>query len=239
MQYKIGICDDEPLQVKVNGLYVKEIAKRNKYNIDMKGFTSIPQLLTYLEKDELDVLFLDIDMGQDSGIITAQKLSTLYPNLIIVFVTGHREFANEAFDVEAMGYVVKPVEEHRLERVFKKAMLQAGALKNQKPDSTLIITEDNIKKKINQSDIIYIERQKSKSIIYTKTKEYQVYETITSLFERLDRIFLRVNQGEIVNMQDIKELKDNTVFLKNGLQMSIGRTFKKNVMDTYLSFPSV
>ncbi|MDF2587340.1 MAG: Response regulator of the LytR/AlgR family [Anaerocolumna sp.] len=237
MNYIIGICDDEILQIKVNGLYIKEIAKKNKFEVDIKGFESSRKLFHFLSENELDILFLDIDLGVDSGIEIATKLASLYPNIIVIFVTGHREFANEAFDVEAMGYVVKPVEALKMERVLKKAILQVTAIKNQKPVSTLVITEENLKKKINQAEIIYIERLQTKSIIHTKNKVYKVYEPITSLCKRLNQDFLRVNQSEIVNIHEIKEIKDNLVYLKNNISMSIGRTFRKSVIDTYLGTP--
>lgn len=236
MNYKIGICDDEVMQIKINALFIKEIAKRNNYDISLIGFQSSKQLTSHLSKNSLDILFIDIDMGEESGITTATNLTKSNPNLVIVFITGHREFTNEAFDIEAFGYILKPVEEKKIERVFKKAILQATAIKSQLPSSTLVITEDNLKKKINQRDIIYISRQQTKSVIYTSFAEYKVYETITSLYNRLESNFLRINQSDIVNMREIKEIRENHVFLKNNIDMTLGRTFRKQAIDTYYKF---
>lgn len=233
MQYNIGICDDESLQLKLNNVYLKEIASRNQHKINVIGFTKSAQLFSYLQTETLDILFLDIDLGEESGIEIAQKLSTQYPKIIVIFLTGHREFANEAFDVEALGYVLKPIDERKLERIFMKAITQVIGIKNKLNAACLVITEENIKKKINQSDIIYIERVLAKSIIHTKTREYQVYEPLTSLCKRLDHTFLRINQSEVVSAKEILKLEGNTVFLKNGKELSIGRTFKKTVLDLF------
>lgn len=235
MKYRIGICDDEVLHVKINALFVQEIGKRNHFEVDVKGFTKISQLQKYLMKESLDILFLDIDLGEDSGILLAAELMEQYPELVIIFITGHREFTGEAFDVEAMGYIVKPVEEQKMERVLKKAILQVMALKGQNCQQELVITEENIKKKIIEDDIIHIERELSKSVIHTRDKDYKVYETMTSLCERLSSNFLRVNQSEAVNRKEIEEIRDNMVTLKNGKMITIGRTYRKAVMESYFN----
>ncbi|MBP1755115.1 MAG: LytTR family transcriptional regulator [Firmicutes bacterium] len=116
MKFIIGICDDEKLQVKVNGLYIKEIAERNHWELSLIPFNSGKGVMEYLQTKKLDVLFLDIDLGNESGIGVAEKLAAKYPELVVIFITGHREFANDAFDVDAMGYIVKPVDEKKMER---------------------------------------------------------------------------------------------------------------------------
>lgn len=233
MEYKIGICDDEPIQLKVNYIYIKEITTRNQISVTVQSFCNSAQLFSYLKNQELDILFLDIDLGEESGITIAEHLAQEYPDIIIVFLTGHREFTNEAFDVEALGYVVKPINEQKLERTLNKAFTQAYGIKNRSNGSSLIITEENIKKKIPQPDILYIERIQAKSLIHTKKRIYQIYEPLTSIYERLDQNFLRINQSEIVNRGEIITIQGNTVFLQDGRQLSIGRTYKKAVMANF------
>lgn len=233
MSYQVGFCDDEIYQIKVNNLFLKEIASKNGYDFDCHGFSSGKQLRNYLTSHHLDLLFLDIDLGDETGIEAAAWVARNYPDTIIIFVTGHREFAEEAFEVEALGYLVKPYDIKKMENVLKKAMNLLGERAVKEPAAEIIITDENIKKKISLQDILYVERQQSKSIIKTKQKEYQVYETITSLRERLGDSFIRINQGEIVNNNMIKEIKGNTAYLKNGKEMSIGRTYRKEVLAKY------
>jgi DNA-binding LytR/AlgR family response regulator len=233
MKYIIGVCDDEKLQVKVNGLYIKEIALRNNWEIAMVPFTTGKAVLDYLATNKMDILFLDIDLGNESGINIAERIAVKYPELVVIFVTGHREFANDAFDVDAMGYIVKPVDEKKIERVLKKTITHVEAIRMKKPSESIIITVENLKKKILQSDILYIERQQAKSIVFLKGKEYGVYETLTSLAERLTDDFLRVSQSYIVNKSFIANIKGNSVFLKNGMDIPIGRTFRKQVLEAY------
>lgn len=233
MTYQIGICDDEEYQIKLNGLYLKELATQNNWDMEYHGFKKGSNVLKYMEKKPLDILFLDIDLGEESGIRMAAQLAARYPKLVVIFVTGHREFAGEAFEVEAMGYLVKPYDIKKMERILRKALLQVTALNNYGESKEIVITDENLKKKISIEEIKYIQRQLSKSVICTDKRSYNVYETITSLCERLGDGFLRVNQGEVVAIREIAEIKGNTVVLKNEMEMAIGRTYRKEVLDTY------
>ncbi len=233
MSYQVGFCDDEVYQIKVNSLFVKEIAEKNNYDLEYHGFQSGKQLRNYLETKPLDVLFLDIDLGDETGIEIASWVAKNHPHIITVFVTGHREFAEEAFAVEAVGYLVKPYDIKKMESTMKRVMSQLDKKEEPQEDFGLIITDENLKKKIDIRDIMYIERQQAKSIIVTQEKEYQVYETITSLCERIGEGFIRVNQGEVVNAELIKEIKGNTIYLKDGKEMTIGRTYRKDVLSRY------
>lgn len=233
MAYQIGLCDDEEYQIKLNGLYLKEIASKNSYDIKCHGFKTGRQVLKYLTVNPLDILFLDIDLGEESGIEVATKLAEKYPELVVIFVTGHREFTGEAFEVEAMGYLVKPFDIKKMESILSKALLQVSAIQKKQEEREIVITDENLKKKININDILYIQRQHSKCIIYTRHRTYNVYETLTSLYERLGEGFLRINQGEVSNMREILEIRSNVVVLKSGIQMSIGRTYRKEVLEKY------
>lgn len=233
MSYQIAFCDDEIYQIKVNSLFLKEIASKNGYDLEYHGFQSGKQLKAYLESNSLDVVFLDIDLGNETGIDVAAWLAKNHPDILTIFVTGHREFAEEAFEVEALGYLVKPFDIKKMENVMKKAMNHLENKQETQTNSELIIIDENIKKKIGCRDILYILRQQSKSVITTSEREYQVYEPLTSLCQRIGDSFIRVNQGEVVNCSMIKEIKGNTLYLKNGMEMSIGRTYKKEVLAKY------
>lgn len=233
MTYQIGLCDDEVYQIKVNGLFLKEIASQNDMDLDYHGFTSGAQLRKYLSNKELDILFMDIDLGEESGVELAAQLSRQYPKMVIAFVTGHREFMEEAFDMDAMGYLVKPYEIKRMESVLRKSLLQVSALKHSVKEPELVVIDENLRKKIMCKDIIYIQRQQCRSMVVTAQREYCVYEPITALFERVGDGFIRPNQSEVVNINYIRTIENNTVKLKNGMEMPIGRTYRKEVMLRY------
>ena len=200
-------------------------------------FQSGEKLIEFVENHAVDIAFLDIDLKGMNGIVIASRILKKNPKVITIFVTGHREFAYDAFTVEAFSYITKPIDSDRLDRVFKKAILQANDISNRKLRAPFIITEENIKKKINQSIIIYIERVESQSVIVTKTSKHYVYETITSMAERLEDNFLRINQGIIVNLTEVASLQGNQVTMKTAEVFTVGRAYSKDVKKRYLEFP--
>ena len=84
----------------------------------------------------------------------------------------------EAFDIDAMGYLVKPYEINRMERVLRRSILQVMALKQSVKEPEITVIDENLKKKIICKNIIYIQRQQYKSVVVTPQREYCVYEPI-------------------------------------------------------------
>jgi DNA-binding LytR/AlgR family response regulator len=240
MKLTIAVCDDENITLKINCTYIKELSQKYKVDANVIGFSSGDDLLDYMEHNEdIDMAFLDVDMRGMNGIQTAGMMVRKNPRTVIIFITGHKEFAYDAFTVEAFSFLVKPIDPERLDRIYKKAVLQVSDLMNRRLRSSLIITEDNIKKKINQSAILYIERIEARSVIVTKTTSHGVYESITSLENRLEDNFLRINQGIIVNLNEVAGVQGTQVTMKAGEIFPIGRTYLKQVKKSYLNYPQV
>jgi DNA-binding LytR/AlgR family response regulator len=239
MKLTIAVCEDESLPLKINCTYIEELSKKYKVDASIVGFTSGEAALAYMNKEEIDIIFMDIDLKGMNGIQTASMLLKRNPRIITIFVTGHKEFAYDAFTVEAFSFLIKPIDSERLERIFKKALLQFSDLNYRKQRAPLIITEDNLKKKINQSSILYIERVDAQSVIVTKSSRHYVYETITSLSERLENNFIRINQGIIVNLSEVEGLVQRALTLKSGEEFSVGRTYLKEVKRKYLEYPHI
>lgn len=244
MTYRIGICDDKKVEAHITTLYIKDYAKRHDCKCSVREFYMAEKMEQYLLKEELDIVFLDIDLdgdeekgkeclSQNNGITLARKFRKIYPDLVIIFVTGHREFTAHAFDVEAIGYILKPIDQGRLERILKKGMLQVNALKSEQENGAILVTEENLKKKLNISDIIRLERQNRKTRIITLDKDYYVYETIASLEEQLKGKFLRISQSDLVNPSRIIGIEKNQAILRNGTRLNIGRTYIKKVREWY------
>ena len=239
MKINMIVCDDEGLALKINITYVEEFIKKFKLDANVTGFTNGEAVIEYIENNEVDIIFLDIDLKGLNGLSLASKIQRKYPRVVIIFITAHREYALEAFSVEAFNYLLKPIDLERMERIFKKAILQVYDLKNRSQRVPLIITEENVKRKISQAGILYIERVKSQSIIVTKAVNHSVYESITSLIGRLENNFLQINQSVIVNLEEVEAIKGSIVKMKQGQLFSIGRTYYKNVKKVYMEYPKV
>lgn len=115
----IIIVDDEKMAIDVLSIMIRKLFP---LQVGIKGtFTNAADALCYLEKNKVDVVFLDIEMVDTHGIQVAKKLLQKYPTLQIIFVTAHAQFAVDAFEVEATDYLLKPVHEKRLLAALTKA----------------------------------------------------------------------------------------------------------------------
>lgn len=235
MQYRIGICDDEEMMININSLYIKAIAKKLDLDIILHTFSSGEDLLAYTDSHALDIAFLDIDMDGISGISAAFSLRKKYPNIVTIFITGHSEYALEAFDTDAAGYLVKPLNPEKLEYTLKKAIKYTKLIKNAAINKYITITEDNIKKKLPQYQIIYFEKEGNQCKVVTAKETHYWYITVKSLLQLLDDDFIQVNQGVIVNHIHIKNIIKNSIILKDGSSFQIGRKYLPLVKERFFT----
>lgn len=115
----IVIIDDEKMAIDVLSIMLKKLTN---FSICIKGaFTNTEDAFACLAREQVDVLFLDMEMIDFHGLQVAAKIKDDYPDIQIIFVTAHSQFAVEAFDIEATDYLLKPVRENRLVKAMIKA----------------------------------------------------------------------------------------------------------------------
>ncbi len=129
----IIIVDDEKMAIDVLSIMLKRLTQ---FQVDIKGaFTNAADALRFLEKESVDLVFLDIEMIDVHGMQVAKQLLQKHPSLQIVFVTAHAQFAVDAFEVEATDYLLKPVHEKRLYTALEKAHNRWQLLQSLVPDA--------------------------------------------------------------------------------------------------------
>ncbi len=233
MHLNIGVCDDEELQVKVNTSYINDVAAANSLDTTIHGFTTLSSLFDFLEKHKIDILFMDIDMGGKSGIKAATEMFTKYPDLLVIFITGHREFAYEAFDMDALGYLLKPIVPAKLEHTLLKAIEQLKTRREKAETKYLIFYDDKNKVRVSVSEILFIERIRSHVQITTAKTQYRVYDSIKKFAERLEDDFVQINQSELINKDEIENIKGYTLYTKHCGEKVISRKYRKEVLDAF------
>lgn len=233
MKYNIAICDDEDMMIKINTVYITELSKKMKLDVSVHGFTDGRDLIDFACEHKIDIAFLDIDMPEISGISSAMSLKKINKDIIIIFVTGHKEFALEAFDADAVGYIVKPVQPEKLERILRKAINLINMSKNQIISKSIFIIEDNVKKKLLIHQIISIEKEGNRCKIVSINETHYCYMTISKILNELDKDFWQINQGVVVGKRYIKDIYGNEVIMKNGQRYVLGRKYSKDVKDRF------
>ncbi len=173
-----------------------------------------------------DVLFLDIRMPKTDGMSLAEALHKLKNPPAIVFVTAYGEYALKAFEVEAIDYLVKPVEEERLVAALDKVAAHATPRRQSRPPQERIPVEKSGRKVLVPVDQIrYIEAKDDYSCIYTDTDRYLSTISLAQLENRLGpHGFFRVHRGYIVNLAHVEDVEVvSSGILKLGLNGISGK----------------
>lgn len=209
MQLKVAICEDDTILCEDAKQRISKI--RPDYLIDTY-FTGDELLLT---DARYDIVFLDIEMPGRDGMCIAKELRAKKYSGHIIFLTSHTEFMPEAFKVKAFRFLDKPIKVEDLEETLVEAEKEIYQ------DKKLIITDYGVERLINVSDILYIEVQKNKTLIYTI---YEVLETNYTLKywvrELGTKDFFQVHKSYIVSLRNIKEFDVDCVRL-HGTEASV------------------
>lgn len=123
------IIDDEKLSIDLLCYFL------NKYKVDITAtYTNAVMALNNAETDRPDVLFVDIEMPEINGIMLARSLKSLFPDIIIIFITAYSQYAVESFEVQPLDYLLKPVTEGRIVKMLEniKKQYELLSLKNNK-----------------------------------------------------------------------------------------------------------
>lgn len=162
---KIAICDDEQhIHDMVEELLLL-YSKENQIVIDIVHYLSAKQLLE--EKEELDVLLLDIEMPELDGIEAALKLRDWGMEYKIIMLTAREDRYRDAFKIGAFRFVPKPIEELELYRAIDDVREHLVGLEK------VTVFRDGISYQIAQRDILYVEADRSASLIFTDQDEYR------------------------------------------------------------------
>lgn len=239
MAYKILICDDNRVELKILYTYTQTFVSMYKQKAEIYTFYNAQDVMSFCEANQIDIAFLDINLGEReyNGIKIAGHILKYSPNVVNVFVTGEMVTIPEVFNVRGFDYIQKPIDSEKFRLSFLRAIKQAGAVRNIQSTAPLIITVDNLKKKIRQSHILHIEKELARSKIVLRNGDtFHVYETIKSLYERLEHDFIQINQSVILNMSYIADISKGIVLMKSGATFVLGRSYTKTVRDKFQNY---
>jgi DNA-binding LytR/AlgR family response regulator len=218
--------DDEPLALTVIENYVGKIPGLNLID----KITSPVQALEILKNNTIDLLFLDIQMSEISGIDFLKSLSQ--PPMVI-FTTAYEEYALESYELDVVDYLLKPFSFER----FLKAANKAFELYNYKAEKTpeendrtfIFVRSDYQMVKINFDDILYIEGLKDYVKVFTGPRPIFSHQNLKSIEGKLpESKFIRVHKSYIISITKIESIQKNSIKLP-GIEIPIGETYRENV----------
>lgn len=229
MKLKCIIIDDEPIARKVLQEFIEEI----NY-LELTGQAENPlKAISLLNNNDIDIIFLDINMPKING-IDFLKNSTINANIIMT--TAYAEYAVEAYGLDVLDYLVKPIAFDRFLKACNKAMKACESKKispalPQKNNDHFFIKCDNQIEKIFYQDLLYAEAMLNYVMLYTSSKKMMVYITIKSLEEQLPAdIFIKVHKSFIVNINKIKSIEGNILDIGNE-KIAISQNLREKVIN--------
>jgi DNA-binding LytR/AlgR family response regulator len=229
MKLKCIIIDDEPIARKIVQEFIEEIDY-----LELLGKAENPlKAIPFLNDNDIDIIFLDINMPKINGI---DFLKSSTGNATIIMTTAYAEYAAEAYGLDVLDYLVKPIAFDRFLKACNKAK-EIRELKNitqaqpNKPNDHFFIKCNSQIEKVFYDDLLYAEAMLNYVMLHTNTKKMMVYVTIKSLEEQLPSdIFIKVHKSFIVNITKIKSIEGNALNIGND-KITISQNLREKVVS--------
>ncbi|PQL93061.1 LytR/AlgR family response regulator transcription factor [Apibacter adventoris] len=224
---KCIIVDDEPIARLGLAALVDKISQ-----LQLVGsFEDAESASEFMLDKTVDLAFLDIQMPGINGIDFAKNIPR---TTLVIFTTAYSEYALDSYDVDAIDYLVKPIEEDRLAKAVQKAVAYHTLLMNEEKGNMGDIKSDHIfvkseRKffKIYYRDVLFIEGLKDYVIIQTENKRIITKMYLKNILELLPHnIFFRINRSYIVNLNRIESFNNNDIFI-NTYEIGIGNNYRE------------
>lgn len=225
---RIYLCDDEQKIREEIGAVVSAVLPSAKVNCFVDGTC----LLTQLSKAPCDILLLDIDMPELSGMEVASCLTELTQKPLLVFVTNHDELVYESFRYHPFGFVRKQFLAMELEKVLKDCAeeLEQGKLHfNFRSEGKEVC--------LKLSELLFFESEGNYLKVYTEDAEYRFRSTITAVEGNIKKDgFIRVHKGFLVNQSAIRLFGTDALELVDGRTLPVGKTYLEEAKQQFMRY---
>lgn len=221
----IAICEDETYLLEELRKKAEVYLKTRHYPARIHTFTTGEDLLK--EQRPFDLILLDMVLPGMNGLETAKRLSS---KSRIIFITSYREYAVDAFEVEAVHYLLKPVKEERLYQAMDRALIRSG----QADDRSLALIKSGKTQILPIRDILYCEVFDHRVCIHTAQDNYEYSGTLDMLEGKLDGRFFRCHRSYLINMGCVAGQEKGTALVSNGDRVLISRRKQAEFMQRLL-----
>ena len=233
---KITICDDDKAVQKI---------LRHKIEMFCKDAGTVSNIVCLDSGEEVlhedpmsDILFLDIQMPEKSGMEIAEELRRRRCKTILIFVTALSEYVYDAFDVGAFHYLVKPFSDEKLRDVLARALRQyeeqcsldgpvSGQSGEQQAEESrvILVKRGGISTKVRLDDIVYAEVFNRKVMLHTTREDIEYYGKLTELSEQVGDDFYRTHRAYLVNLKYVEKYTATTIWLEKGTALVSKKQF--------------
>lgn len=236
---KIAICDDSHKTVETYSKLISQCAKTNQLDIELSCFYSGESLLFHLMEapEEMDIIYLDILMGKTDGMETARRLRENNCNAQIIFLTSCEDYVYDAFDVNAIQYMLKDeITAEKFERIF----LRAAQAASHKEEEVFVCKFDTEKYVVPIRQISHFEIWKRiVTVHYGINQIARFYSSMEQLdMQFRQKGFIRVHRSYMVQLSYIYKFERQKLILKTGSVIPIGITYQQDLKRNFSDYIS-
>ncbi len=228
------IVDDEPLARAEMRSQIDEVSE-----VEIIGdFSNASTALEFLKTNDVDLIFLDIEMPLITGLEFAENLPK---QSLIIFTTAYSQYALKSYELDAIDYLLKPIDKRRLEKAINKAVLYHALLsqetvKNVVESNTtdfLFIKADRRFYKIKFDEIKFIEGLKDYVVIYTQTQKLITAMNLKTIHQKIPgETFLRVSKSYVLNINFIDSFDKHNIYIDDS-EIPLGEVYKAEFFAAY------
>lgn len=226
----IAICDDDVAILQETQKIVSNYMQDGDCTV--VDFDTPMDLLSFAKNNDIDLVFMDIELGPKSGIEVVKELQIMQPDCQAVYYTNYIQYATDVYETNHCWYVLKGQLEQRLPDIIHKVEEKL----NRKTE-ILIVRENGTNRIVEAQQIMYIERSYKVSYIHTVGGIVEAGEKLDELFAKLNpTYFVRCHKSFIVNFFFVKQYARMELQMKNGESIPISRQNIVSVRDAFLNW---
>jgi len=231
----VAICDDDLEELKIISTFVSKNIEGLDLPFTITAFNEGLDLIKHMSssKESFDIIFLDIYMKASNGIDIAREIRGFDKECKIIFITSSQEHAIDSYDVRAIYYILKPINEEKLSIAIKLAIEGLD-----KENKQIVIMTKKGNYKVFYKDILYAESKARVVYIYLKSGEViTFYSKLEDFYESLkDERFLKSHKSFIVNMDFILKIEENCIFMGNDIKIPISSANMTVIKEMYFKY---
>ena len=227
---RIAICDDDKNVADSHADVVRACLSRTGIAGEVQTYVDGKNLLCDVLDDHFhyDLILLDIEMPQISGMDLARQLRPALPNVKMIFITSHVEYAIDAYELSIFRYVPK----QELEKRLPGAITDALTLLSLEEGRVYTIQTNSRLERIPYRDVLYISKDGKNALITTENGTSPVRKSLQKVFDELDaEEFLFIDRGCIVNLIHVMQIRDASAVLKDGTCLPVSRSHLQDVKE--------
>lgn len=239
-QLRIAYCEDESIQLEKMEQLLKKWTLQNKCSAMFQGYESGEAF--FFENQEsypFDLIFIDIEMKTLNGMTVARRVRETDQDIELVFLTNRKEFVFEGYEVKALRYCVKPMDENKLNEILLEIL-------SKKVDKKCYFVEkqDGELRKVDLSQVLYVEANGHYIHIHTKDNHYMFKKSLQEIIDFLAKKkesmekagFMLTHRSYLVNLEFVEQVQKTECILETGVQIPISRNSYKKVNDEFINY---